>query len=300
MRRNLPAVAALAACALLTICLYAAAALLPGPSPMATAMHPSSQSGYALGAANVSLFLLALITVLTVEGWEGKGSIAGRPRPRAQQASRQPEGTAMNGILNASPLQIMGLWEELLDAQHGRNGYGGDTAEIYITRFMTHSSTVALDRMRSGELSDGARDDYREAARTLHALCRLFEKRRGVVIEMEEGTLDDLTGDQVFDHRVHLTVSKAPARPRETTACCYLDAHNDIFMREPHGNGYRYYPRDNFRDSSIATNHIGGKPNMELARVTAICRIAFGETTPVQEGLTPDDVYRTLEELGQR
>lgn len=113
----------------------------------------------------------------------------------------------MNVILNASPLQIMGLWEDLMDAEHGRNGYGGCTAEIYVSRFMGHSSTVTLDRMRGGELSDGARDNYREAARTLHALCRLFEERRGVVIEMEEGPLDDLAGDRVFDHRVHLTVA---------------------------------------------------------------------------------------------
>jgi len=112
----------------------------------------------------------------------------------------------MNAILNASPLQIMGLWEDLLDAQHGRNGYGGDVAEIYVTRFMTHSSTVTLDRMRGGELSEGSRDDYREACRTLHALCRLFEERRQVVIEMLEGPLDDLVGDRVFDHRVHLRV----------------------------------------------------------------------------------------------
>ena len=115
----------------------------------------------------------------------------------------------MNAILNTSPAQVMGLWEDLLDAEHGRNGYGGDTAEIYISRFMNHSSTVALDRMRGGELSDGARDDYREAARTLHALCRVFEERRKVVIEMEEGPLDDLAGNRIFDHRIHLTVLPA-------------------------------------------------------------------------------------------
>lgn len=118
----------------------------------------------------------------------------------------------MNAILNASPFQIMGLWEDLLDAEHGRNGYGGYTAEIYISRFMQHSTTVTLDRIRGGELSDGARDDYREAGRAIHALCRLFEERRGVVIKMEEGPLDDLAGDHVFDHRVHLTVERPTPR----------------------------------------------------------------------------------------
>lgn len=118
----------------------------------------------------------------------------------------------MNDLLNASPLMIMELWEQLLDAEHGRNGYGGDTAEIYVTRFMMHSSTVTLDRMRGGDLSEGGREDYHEACRTLHALCRVFEERRKVVVEMIEGPLDDLVGDRVFDHRVHLRVKRSPGR----------------------------------------------------------------------------------------
>lgn len=206
----------------------------------------------------------------------------------------------MNDILNASPLQIMGLWENLLSAEYGRNGYGGDTAEIYISRFMTHSSTVTLDRMRGGDLSEGSRHDYREGCRTLHALCRLYEERRKVVIEMLEGPLDDLIGDRVFDHRVHLRVVATSGAESGTTACCYLDPENDIFMREQHGNHYRYYPRDNFPNSADAARHIGRKPGMDQGRVSAMCRIAFGDTTPEQEGLAATDVYRTLEELGQR
>jgi len=206
----------------------------------------------------------------------------------------------MNAILNASPLQIMALWEDLLSAEYGCNGYGGDVAEIYISRFMRHSSTVTLDRMRGGELSEEGREDYREAGRTLHALCRVFEDRRKVVVEMLEGPLDDLAGDRVFDHRVHLRIVGASSERGETMACCHLDADNDIFMREQHGRSYRYYSRANFPSALVAADHIGRKPGMDPERVAATCRIAFGETTPEQEELTPSDVYRTLDELGQR
>jgi len=93
--------------------------------------------------------------------------------------------------------------------------------------------------------------------------------------------------------------SKRPDSTSATTECCYLDGDNDIFMREQHGRSYRYYPRENFPDSSTATNHIGRKPGMDRGRVGTMCRIAFGESTPAQEGLTQGDVYRTLEQLGQ-
>jgi hypothetical protein len=119
----------------------------------------------------------------------------------------------MTPMLSISPNQIMHLWEELIDASHGCNGYGGDTAEVYVYRFMQHSPSVVLDRIRHGQgdkdVSDGYREDYLEAASALHALCRLFEERRGVTIEMAEGPLDSLLGPQTYDHRVHLKVIKA-------------------------------------------------------------------------------------------
>lgn len=115
-----------------------------------------------------------------------------------------------NALLSASPLQIMELWEELADAANGVNGYGGDVAEIYIYRFMRHSPSVALDRVR-GTMS--CHEDYREANALLHTLCRIFEERRQVRIEMQEGPLDALLGPEIFDHRVHLVVKLQNANP---------------------------------------------------------------------------------------
>jgi len=37
-----------------------------------------------------------------------------------------------------SMVQALSVWMELEDALHGENGYGGDTAEIYIYRFMAY------------------------------------------------------------------------------------------------------------------------------------------------------------------
>lgn len=111
----------------------------------------------------------------------------------------------MSALLNISPGQIMHIWENLMDCLHGRNGYGGDTAEIYLYTVMQHSPIVAHDQME-GRVSDRCREVYLEAARTLHGLCRIFEDRQKVRIELEDGELDDLLGPQIFDHRVRLTV----------------------------------------------------------------------------------------------
>lgn len=114
----------------------------------------------------------------------------------------------MNAMLSVSPEQVMGLWEDLMDASNGCNGYGGDTAEIYLYRFMGHNPIVMHDRMQGGLLTEMAADAYRAAAATLHALCRTFEERRDVQVSLLGGELDDLLGPQVFDHRVHLVVSQ--------------------------------------------------------------------------------------------
>lgn len=203
----------------------------------------------------------------------------------------------MNAILNAAPIHFMELWEQLLDAQHGSNSYGGDTAEIYVSTFMRHSSTVVLDHMRGGEVSDGYREDYREAAATLHALCRLFESRRGVVLEMQEGPLDDLLGPGVFDHRVHLTVVGSGSERQWMNECCYLDEDNDIFIRQPDENRYVHYLRDTFPDHAAAAAYLGTKPGTDPTWVATLCRIAFDETTLEDEGLCRSDVYRTSEDL---
>ena len=72
MKRNLPGVIAVGGFAMLTICLYVAAAFLPGPPPMASPLHHGSASGYAMGAANLLLILSVLMAIFTIGAWEGK------------------------------------------------------------------------------------------------------------------------------------------------------------------------------------------------------------------------------------
>ena len=119
----------------------------------------------------------------------------------------------MNPLLRASPDQMLHFWEEMMQAEAGTNGYAGSTAEIYVSRFMVQSSIVVLDHVRFAttnerEHSQDAIDAYREAGQLIHALSRLFEERRHVVIAMDEGDLDDLLGPKPFTHRVHLSVKR--------------------------------------------------------------------------------------------
>lgn len=87
---------------------------------------------------------------------------------------------------------------------------------------------------------------------------------------------------------------------RQTTECCYLNEDNDIFVGTGDGGRFRWYSKSIFDNAAEASSHIGGKPDMDPKRVEALCRIAYGESTPEQEGIDHADIYRTLKELRHR
>lgn len=64
-------------------------------------------------------------------------------------------------LLEISPLDLMALWGELVEAYHGVNGFGGDTAELYAYRFLSH-------------VSSAENEDYFKARHKLNALLELF------------------------------------------------------------------------------------------------------------------------------
>jgi hypothetical protein len=110
----------------------------------------------------------------------------------------------MEALLSVSPLQVMGLWEELMAALYGDNRYGGRTTEVYLYTMMPHTPTAVHPIGESGL------EAYRSACRTLHALCRLFEQRMEAVVEFENGaSIDGLLDHEPETHRVHLTVTPA-------------------------------------------------------------------------------------------
>lgn len=98
--------------------------------------------------------------------------------------------------------QAMMLWDELARAYHGMNSYGGDVAELYISRCMEHSSIFA-----NNPDSALVKDDLREAGKNIIAVVELFQQRYSCLVTMEEGPLEDLASGE-YTWRVHLKVTK--------------------------------------------------------------------------------------------
>jgi len=107
----------------------------------------------------------------------------------------------MPHFLSVSPLQLLDLWDELHSAAAGTNRYGGDVMEFYFFRLMAQSPAA----MHEDPLFD---DDWYDAARNLHSICRLFEARHEVTVVFEGGQDLDLLLDKgnLNRHRTHLRV----------------------------------------------------------------------------------------------
>lgn len=115
-------------------------------------------------------------------------------------------------LLFVSPLQFATLWGELLEAYHGINGFGGDTAELYSYRFQPYSPTVHSSAVYDGKLKDEAKaDHFGRAANALLSLCYQFCYEYDCDCEIDGMTptkysnyvnSDELT----FDHRAHVRI----------------------------------------------------------------------------------------------
>ena len=106
---------------------------------------------------------------------------------------------------NVSMNQALSIWSELWQAYYGKNGYGGDTAEIYAYRLMPYSPSFNM----TGETFQESNDELRiNAVNSLVALCNQFAKENDCVIEIDKCPLDkwvSLIGRE-FDHRCHVRV----------------------------------------------------------------------------------------------
>ena len=112
-------------------------------------------------------------------------------------------------LYQVSTLQIMQLWEELMACVYGKNGYGGNVAEIYLYTVMP-SCPYVTDDIESKQ----ADQEFENANKNLYDLCKLFEKRRNVKLFMFEGekptSLSALVdGKILWTHRVHIGVKQA-------------------------------------------------------------------------------------------
>jgi hypothetical protein len=116
--------------------------------------------------------------------------------------------------------QALGVWHDLECALAGKNGYGGDVAEIYAYLLVSDGFRRLTDpAFISGATEEQARLNEAEvariAARNLTLILRQFvELHEGVEIKIKDSprtfrTIDPRTEDfPPFSHRVHVLVSE--------------------------------------------------------------------------------------------
>lgn len=110
------------------------------------------------------------------------------------------------------PLELAKLWGELVEAYHGCNGFGGDTAELYAFRFQRFNPVVHTDAMKDGDTRrEASWRHYLDAAKSLHSLVSIFCEEFDCIARIDgltkDSWLDEVQyGDGVFDHRVHVRI----------------------------------------------------------------------------------------------
>lgn len=99
--------------------------------------------------------------------------------------------------------QVVGIWDELRDAMEGKNGFGGDTAEIYAYRLMPNSPSQVLTR-------EGNKEDIVRASKSLVEIIDMFRETYGgnfLINGINYRQWQKKYG-QTFDHRVHVQFKK--------------------------------------------------------------------------------------------
>ena len=110
--------------------------------------------------------------------------------------------------------QALDVYDELMEAFNGTNGFGGTVAEIYVFRVMPSSPTYSMHN--EGRVWDeDNRMMEKKVAEDFHTLCHIFTKKHQVEIKIDEVELHEWiskirTGELRFFHRVHVEVIKQP------------------------------------------------------------------------------------------
>lgn len=109
-------------------------------------------------------------------------------------------------MLDLTTRQLIDLWCQLEDCYHGRNGYGGDTAEIYSYSLQPYSPAAHLTSPgeRNGIAGEAQLKAAQIAGHNLQAVCALFEEKRDCTVITGMG--ESIEMGEPFEHRVHITV----------------------------------------------------------------------------------------------
>jgi len=113
--------------------------------------------------------------------------------------------------------QALDVWSELVFAYLGKNGFGGDTAEIYIYRLCPQNPTIDLATKEFKETrvyQDAYKEHYQTANRALYELLRKFAHDFSCKVEIVMNQHETIPigswfyKGELFDHRVHVKVRK--------------------------------------------------------------------------------------------
>lgn len=114
-----------------------------------------------------------------------------------------------------SPAQAVEAFDELVRCYHECNSFGGDTAELYINRFMNGHSPHYARSMGT----NWAREDAAVANRNLADVCELFVRRYpDAIIVVNELPHDEYESNwqllrrSELVHRIHVRVFQKEAQ----------------------------------------------------------------------------------------
>lgn len=106
-------------------------------------------------------------------------------------------------LLDVPTLELMKLWAELVEAYHGHNGYGGDTAELYACRFQRNDPRLAHENMRD----EARRENGIASAPDLVELVELFCEEYDCAALIDGHAPTEWSKMvQCFDHRAHVKI----------------------------------------------------------------------------------------------
>lgn len=113
----------------------------------------------------------------------------------------QKQANGAIDLLQIPTANLVELWGELVEAYLGKNGYGGDVAELYAYRFASRSPAAAAG------VKKAVYGQAIQARRSLHALLYWFAERYPSDILIDDKPLSADHGLVCpFEHRVHVTI----------------------------------------------------------------------------------------------
>lgn len=100
--------------------------------------------------------------------------------------------------------QVLGIWSELWQAYYGKNGFGGDTAEIYAYRLIPYNPSAVVFDSKTMMGKQAREEQAKMAGAALYRIIQRFCRDNGCKVKVNDGSPWHLL--KGFEHRVHVKV----------------------------------------------------------------------------------------------